>query len=355
MEKKMMKKRLSAMLLTALALTTVTFTTSACSKDTAPEKPATSTVKKTKTTKPSFNYNKKIAAEFVEATSNDQATFIVDGKKVPVKFLGIYSPSFTQDQPLSKEANQKINELLKNSDHIQLQFDKSYGHQIKGGAYSAYVWLGNELLQTKMLASGLAILSGHYLSNNQLSQSLETAYTQAKNSNAGVWAFDGYIDGTTFNVTAYQTYQKNQELIKAADQAIKNAEANPTRETLNQANAAYEAIPLDKRPSAHQERIAQVNTAVETKEAQERQAQEVARKAEEEKKKAEEAARLEQQRLAEQQAAQQQNQQMVWIAPQSGRRYHFDATCRGLRRANSTVQMTLQEAQAQGYTHCGYE
>lgn len=350
MEKKMMKKRLSAMLLTALALTTVTFTTSACSKDTAPEKPATSTVKKTKTTKPSFNYDKKIAAEFVEATSNDQATFIVDGKKVPVKFLGIYSPSFTQDQPLSKEANQKINELLKNSDHIKLQFDKSYGHQIKGGAYSAYVWLGNELLQTKMLASGLAILSGHYLSNNQLSQSLETAYTQAKNSKAGVWAFDGYIDGTTFNVTAYQTYQKNQELIKAADQAIKNAEANPTRETLNQANAAYEAIPLDKRPSAHQERIAQVNTAVETKEAQE-----AARKAEEEKKKAEEAARLEQQRLAEQQAAQQQNQQMVWIAPQSGRRYHFDATCRGLRRANSTVQMTLQEAQAQGYTHCGYE
>lgn len=350
MEKKMMKKRLSAMLLTALALTTVIFTTSACSKDTAPEKPATSTVKKTKTTKPSFNYDKKIAAEFVEATSNDQATFIVDGKNVPVKFLGIHSPSLTQNQPLSKEANQKINELLKNSDHIQLQFDKSYGHQTKGGAYSAYVWLGNELLQTKMLASGLAILSGHYLSNNQLSQSLETAYTQAKDSNAGAWAFDGYVDGATFNVAAYQAYQKNQELINAADQAIKNAEANPTRDTLNQANAAYEAIPLDKRPSAHQERIAQVHTTVETKEAQE-----AARKAEEEKKKAEEAARLEQQRLAEQQAAQQQNQQMVWIAPQSGRRYHFDPTCRGLRRANSTVQMTLQEAQAQGYTHCGYE
>ena len=347
-----MKKRLSTMLLTALSLTTLALTTSACSKDTAPEKPATSTVKKTK---PSFNYDKKIAAEFVEATSNDQATFIVDGKKVPVKFIGIYSPSLTQDQPLSKEANQKVNELLKNADDIQLQFDKSYGHQIKDGAYSAYVWLGNELLQTKMLASGLAILSGHSLSNSQLSQSLETAYTQAKNSNTGAWAFDGYVDGTTFNVAAYQAYQKNQELIKAADQAIKNAEANPTRDTLNQANATYEAIPVDKRPSAQQERIAQVHTAVETKEAQERQAQEAARKAEEEKKKAEEAARLEQQRLAEQQAAQQQNQQMVWVAPQSGRRYHFDATCRGLRRANSTVQMTLQEAQAQGYTHCGYE
>lgn len=177
-----------------------------------------------------------------------------------------------------------------------------------------------------------------------------------KKSNAGAWAFDGYVDGATFNVTAYQSYQKNQELINVAEQAIKNAEANPTRDTLNQANAAYEAIPVDKRPSAHQERIAQVHTAVETKEAQERQAQEAARKAEEERKKAEEAARLEQQRLAEQQAAQQQqNQQMVWIAPQSGRRYHFDPTCRGLRRANSTVQMTLQEAQAQGYTHCGYE
>ncbi|MCJ0597591.1 thermonuclease family protein [Enterococcus cecorum] len=352
MEKKM-KKRLSTMLLTALSLTTLALTTSACSKDTAPEKPTTSTVKKTK---PSFNYDKKIAAEFVEATSNDQATFIVDGKKVPVKFIGIYSPSLTQDQPLSKEANQKVNELLKNADYIQLQFDKSYGHQIKDGAYSAYVWLGNELLQTKMLTSGLAILSGHTLTNSKLAQSLETASTQAKKNNAGAWAFDGYVDGATFNVTAYQSYQKNQELINEAEQAIKNAEANPTRDTLNQANAAYEAIPVDKRPSAHQKRIAQVNTAVETKEAQERQAQEAARKAEEERKKAEEAARLEQQRLAEQQAAQQQqNQQMVWIAPQSGRRYHFDPTCRGLRRANSTVQMTLQEAQAQGYTHCGYE
>lgn len=98
------------MLLSALSLTTLALTTSACSKDSAPEKPATSTVKKTK---PSFNYDKKIAAEFVEATSNDQATFIVDGKKVPVKFIGIYSPSLTQDQPLSKEANQKVNELLK--------------------------------------------------------------------------------------------------------------------------------------------------------------------------------------------------------------------------------------------------
>ena len=350
MEKKMMKKRLSAMLLTALSLTTLTLTTSACSKDTAPEKPTTSTVKKTKPTKPSFNYDQKIAADFVEATSNDQATFMVDGKKVPVKFLGIYIPSLTQDQPLSKEANQKVNELLKNTDNIQLQFDKSYGHQAESGAYAAYVWLGKELLQTKLLASGLAILSGQYLTNSQLSQSLGTAYTQAKNNRVGAWAFDGYVDGTTFSVAAYQTHQKNQELIKAADQAIKNAEANPTRETLNQANAAYEAIPLDKRPSAHQERITQVNTAVETKEAQE-----AARKAEEEKKKAEEAARLEQQRLAEQQAAQQQNQQMVWIAPQSGRRYHFDATCRGLRRANSTVQMTLQAAQAQGYTLCGYE
>lgn len=175
-----MKKRLSTMLLTVLSLTTLALTTSACSKDAASEKPATSTVKKTKTTKPSFNYDKKIAAEFVEATSNDQATFIVDGKKVPVKFIGIYSPSLTQDQPLSKEANQKVNELLKNADHIQLQFDKSYGHQIKDGAYSAYVWLGNELLQTKMLASGLAILSGHTLTNSKLAQSLETASTQAK-------------------------------------------------------------------------------------------------------------------------------------------------------------------------------
>lgn len=50
-----------------------------------------------------------------------------------------------------------------------------------------------------------------------------------------------------------------------------------------------------------------------------------------------------------------QAEQMVTVAPNAGKKYHLDANCRGLKRATSTTTMTLAEAQAQGYTLCGWE
>lgn len=51
-----------------------------------------------------------------------------------------------------------------------------------------------------------------------------------------------------------------------------------------------------------------------------------------------------------------QQGQMVWIAPNSGKKYHYDQNCRGLRRANGNItQITEQQAKDQGYTLCGFE
>lgn len=46
---------------------------------------------------------------------------------------------------------------------------------------------------------------------------------------------------------------------------------------------------------------------------------------------------------------------MVYIAPNSGTKYHFHAGCRGLNNANSVAEITLTDAQNQGYTLCGWE
>lgn len=54
-------------------------------------------------------------------------------------------------------------------------------------------------------------------------------------------------------------------------------------------------------------------------------------------------------------AATEQTQNTVYIAPDSGRKYHNDPNCRGLSRANSVIPMSLADAQAQGYTLCGWE
>jgi uncharacterized membrane protein YidH (DUF202 family) len=47
-------------------------------------------------------------------------------------------------------------------------------------------------------------------------------------------------------------------------------------------------------------------------------------------------------------------QQTVYVTSTGGK-YHFSQTCRGLRRSNSTRATTLGEAQAQGFTRCGFE
>jgi len=64
-------------------------------------------------------------------------------------------------------------------------------------------------------------------------------------------------------------------------------------------------------------------------------------------------------RRAEEQQAEVTNQQQVertvYVAPDSGTKFHYSNTCRGLKRANSIVSMSISEATAQGYELCGFE
>lgn len=45
----------------------------------------------------------------------------------------------------------------------------------------------------------------------------------------------------------------------------------------------------------------------------------------------------------------------VYIAPKSGRKYHFDSHCRGLNNAKSISSTTESKAKNEGYTLCGWE
>ena len=50
------------------------------------------------------------------------------------------------------------------------------------------------------------------------------------------------------------------------------------------------------------------------------------------------------------------NVRKVYIAPNSGRRYHFNPNCRGLRRAHGNItKISLKRASNQGYTLCKWE
>jgi hypothetical protein len=47
--------------------------------------------------------------------------------------------------------------------------------------------------------------------------------------------------------------------------------------------------------------------------------------------------------------------QIVYIAPYSGERYHFSKDCKGLESSESVEEIKRQDAHYEGYTLCGFE
>ncbi|MGR3741707.1 hypothetical protein [Companilactobacillus sp. DQM5] len=129
----------------------------------------------------------------------------------------------------------------------------------------------------------------------------------------------------------------------------------------------YNALLLSKKGSLKKEL-----SSIKTQEDNDKKAQDQAiekQKADQEKADQEkQAAALAAQKAQEQQNSQQQQQQsqeqvsrptpnenLVYIAPNHGKKYHRDPNCRGLRNAISVTSMTEAQAQAEGYTLCGWE
>lgn len=83
--------------------------------------------------------------------------------------------------------------------------------------------------------------------------------------------------------------------------------------------------------------------------------QEQRRIAEEQERQNQEAVRIQAEQEQQAQAIQDQKEQIVYIAPRSGTKYHFSQNCRGLSRAKSISSLSLSDAEAQGYDKCGFE
>lgn len=88
-------------------------------------------------------------------------------------------------------------------------------------------------------------------------------------------------------------------------------------------------------------RLATVDATIKTNEAAEAERQRQAAAAQEQAN-----------QVAAAQTPQQNNEQTVYIAPDHGTKYHLNPNCSGLNNANSVVAISLQEAQARGYTLC---
>lgn len=174
------------------------------------------------------------------------------------------------------------------------------------------------------------------------------------------------------------TVDEYEGQIKVASDAIERAESDLSRQTYVKASELISALSIPNRTLSN--RLNKVDTQiikieeekklVEAEEAKENERIALAQK------ESQQQAEKEQE---EQQAAQAQAQhveqeenfpqieepveeqvvdnigQLVYVAPQSGTKYHFTPNCRGLNNANSIQEMDLYEAQGQGYDLCGWE
>ncbi|EOE6421404.1 hypothetical protein ACKO7J_000038 [Enterococcus hirae] len=136
---------------------------------------------------------------------------------------------------------------------------------------------------------------------------------------------------------AQEERQKQAE--NEATTALSQAEAHPTRENYNSAATLIQAIPNGNQHLSA--RLATVDATIKANEAAEAERQrQVA------------AAQEQANQVAAAQTPQQNNEQTVYIAPDHGTKYHLNPNCSGLNNANSVVAISLQEAQARGYTLC---
>src|SRR5699024_74949 len=169
------------------------------------------------------------------------------------------------------------------------------------------------------------------------------------------------------------TVDAYEEELKLAKEAVKKAEKELNRETYNKAYKLVVTLSIpDSRLDRQLEELSEELTKIEEEEKLAKEKEEekriAAEKAEEERVAAEKAAQEKEQQQAAQKSQVQSNEssnqhvtpvdnveQVVYIAPQSGTKYHFSAGCRGLNRANSIQEMSLSEAQSRGYDLCGWE
>lgn len=160
--------------------------------------------------------------------------------------------------------------------------------------------------------------------------------------------------------------EKYEEEKVAILTAIEKAEGDKTRTSYNEAHGLVAAVTFSN--SSFTNRLSKLDTEIkviekekaaeEKKESERIEAARVAAEAESVRIEAEaEAARIaaEEAAVIVIESEEQQIANAVYIAPESGTKYHYSSNCRGLSNANSIVEMDLYAAQSQGYELCGWE
>lgn len=130
----------------------------------------------------------KVNVTLSRCIDGDTAEFILDGKKVTVRFLAIDTPETKHPtkgvEPYGLEASDYTCKTLTEANHIHLEFDASSTRTDKYNRYLAWIWADNSMIQTRLVEQGLAkvaYLYGDYKYTKELEQIQQTAQSRKIN------------------------------------------------------------------------------------------------------------------------------------------------------------------------------
>lgn len=256
---------------------------------------------------------------------------------------------------------------------------KSETKRIKKETAKAKAYVATNKSRQTLLESSMAIAEDYLRDKNITSENKEklSVLLQVAQKNIAAKSFDALAEQNDalktvneqvkvqIDQTGAETVKKSQatldaqkqaqDLLKSsftseADQQLLNSDLDRLRsaETEKSAISAVTALKATITATQKHNKPAEEKAAAEKAEADRKAAE----KAAADQKAAEAAQAQENQATQAQQAPQART---VYIAPQSGRKYHFNSNCRGLRNATSISSMTESDTISNGYGLCGWE
>ena len=131
----------------------------------------------------------KITVKLSKCIDGDTAKFVINGKDVKVRFIGINTPENSDDkkEAYGEEASEYTCSLLKSAKKIQIQYDPKSTEKDKYDRELLWVFVDDKLLQEEIIKNGygkVAYVYSDYLYIEELKESEKIA----KDNNLGVWS-----------------------------------------------------------------------------------------------------------------------------------------------------------------------
>jgi micrococcal nuclease len=116
----------------------------------------------------------------------DTADFNYQNNDYRFRFIGIDSPELVNNEPYSKLAANYSCELLVKANKIEVEFDENCDIEDKYGRKLAWVFVDDELLQSKILKKGYAVVAYLY-DDYKYTNDLYESENIAKSLKLGLW------------------------------------------------------------------------------------------------------------------------------------------------------------------------